>query len=109
MFLCQIVPANLRSERIRCCIIYNYMAHLVGSTSCESLPLYHEILKLDEYPRYVDEAQDNLLIDALRGSNVFFRTLSVTNHFSSEIAMSKCEWPLLGRGYRPNHIRGEFV
>ena len=66
------------------------MAHLVGSTSCESPPLYHEILKLDEYPRYVDEAQDNLLIDALRESNVFFRTLSVTNHFTILVLRLLC-------------------
>ena len=85
------------------------MAHLGRSISCESLPLYHEILKFDEYPRYVDEAQDNLLIDALRESNIFILTLIVTNHFSFEITMSKCEWPLLGRGYRPNHISWKFV
>ena len=85
------------------------MAHLGRLTSCESLPLYHEILKFDEYPRYVDEAQDNLLIDALRESNIFILTLSVINHFSSEKTMPKYAWPLLGRGYRPNHISWKFV
>ena len=85
------------------------MAHLGRLTSCESLPLYHEILKFDEYPRYVDEAQDNLLIDALRESNIFILNLSVMNHVSSEKTMPKYAWPLLGRGYCPNHIGWKFV
>ena len=101
--------ANLRSEHIHCCTICNFMAHLGQSTSCESLPLYHEIFKFDEYPRYVDEAQDNLLIDALRESNIFILTLIVINHFSSEKTVPKYAWPLLGRGYRPNHISWKFV
>ena len=85
------------------------MAHLGRSTSCELLLLYHGILKFDGYPRYVDEAQDNLLIDALRESKIFILTLSVMDHVSSEKTMPEYAWPLLGRGYRPNHISWKFV
>ena len=72
---------------------------------------YHYITRLLNLTsiRYVDEAQDNLLIDALRESNIFILTFSVMNHVSSEKTMPEYAWPPLGRGYRPNHIGWKFV
>lgn len=57
--------------------------------------------------RYVDEAQDNLLIDALRESialTIQPVPRKVTLAFSPTVLMRQCQWLILGWGYSTNYI-----
>lgn len=54
--------------------------------------------------RYVDEAQDNLLIDALRSCLLSWSSWNHWRFPSFKIVGQKPRWPVLGRGYGPNHL-----
>ena len=62
--------------------------------------------------RYVDEAQDNLLIDAFRASTtttVIMGSSRLTGTVSVEVSVPESRWVILGWRHSTDNISGKLV